>query len=71
MEKALKDLRRENQLLRSLVVDLSTLLKELLEVMPSGIREQENVQRMLELSEKLIHYGIDYGSPLPASDHSE
>lgn len=65
------DLKRENQLLRALVVDLSALIKDLLQVMPPDIQEQENVKRMLGLSQKLIHYGIHDGPSLPTSDHSE
>jgi hypothetical protein len=63
----LTNLEHENQLLRSVVADLSALIKDLLEVMPPEIREYDNVQRMIEIAEKLINYG----STLPTSDHRQ
>jgi len=57
MPQTFQSLERENQLLRSIIADLSALVKDLLEVMPPEIKEYENVQQMLEIAEKLINYG--------------
>jgi hypothetical protein len=63
----LKNLERENQLLRAVVKDLATLVKELMEVMPLNIQETEHVKLLVETSEKLI----EYGTTLPTSDHRQ
>jgi hypothetical protein len=63
----LTSLEHENQLLRAVVKDLATLVKELMNVMPLNIREMEHVKLLVETSEKLI----EYGSTLPAPDHRQ
>ena len=62
-EEYVQTLERRNQLLLKLVADLSNLIKGLLEVMPPDVREDENVQRMLEISEKLVEYGTTVQTP--------
>jgi hypothetical protein len=61
------NLERENQLLRAVVKDLATLIKELMEVMPLNIQETEHVKRLMEVSEKLI----EYGTTLPTPNHRQ
>jgi hypothetical protein len=60
-------LKRENQLLRKLVVDLSAFIKDLFEHMPDDIQELSQVQSMIELVERLVKV---YGSPLSPPGNS-
>jgi len=63
----MRSLEHENELLRSIVVDLSALVKDLLKAMPPEVKEHENSQRMLEIAEKLI----DYGTQVSASGNGK
>lgn len=64
----MKNLERENQLLKGLIVDLATFIKDLFDVMPDDIRTAESSIRMLEIANRLID---TYGSTLPTSDHRQ
>ena len=61
------NLERENQLLRAVVKDLATLVKELMNVMPLNIQETEHVKLLVKTSEELIKYG----TTLPTPDHRQ
>jgi len=60
----MKDLEQENKLLKKLVVDLSTFIKDLFEHMPDDIQEEPRVQQMIEVAERLSKV---YGFTLPSS----
>ena len=73
----MRDLERENKILRRLVSDYAAICKELMEAMPEEIREQEHTQRLIKQSGKIIWYlqeldkkDSEYAASLPTSGQS-
>jgi hypothetical protein len=64
----LKNLERENQLLKIVIVDLATMIKEILENCPEDIRTHKNSVLMLETAQRLINA---YGFTLSTPDHRQ
>jgi hypothetical protein len=63
------NLEDENKLLRSLVADLSALVKDLFEAMPSNMRELPQSQRAIEVSTKLYDRYKEYGTSISTSNN--
>ena len=61
-------LRRENELLKKLVVDMATVTIEILDSCPDDLRTHENAVRMREVAQRLID---EYGPSLPAPTHRQ
>ena len=61
-------LRRENQLLKKMVVDLATIIREVFNELPEDIRTHDNCVRALEISMKLID---TYGPTLSTPNHRQ
>ena len=62
------NLERENVLLKKMVYDLATMIKDLMLVMPDDLRTHENSIRALEISQRLID---TYGPSVQAPDNRQ
>ena len=60
----MRNLERENVLLKKMVYDLATLIRDMFKVMPPDLQVHENCVRALEISQRLIDtYGPSVQAP--------